>query len=167
MSDEHRRALISTCGQYRYWLERRWSPGPPLVWVMLNPSTADAEKDDATIRRVRGFTKREGYGGFVVVNVWALRATSPKDLHQRRQAYEPENIEHVQREVCDRDVVVAWGVNVVNGPGLQRICFALRAAKSVRCLGLTKGDQPKHPLRLSRDTPLVPWRVGLRRRDLE
>jgi hypothetical protein len=167
MNDEHKGALISPCGKYRYWLERMWDPGPPLVWVMLNPSTADAEKDDPTIRRVRGFTKREGYGAFVVVNVWALRATDPRDLHSRREAYEPENINHVTRIVMDRDVVVAWGGHVSVSPALQRVKMALWDAKSVRCLGLTKGQraaggarvnrQPRHPLMLRKDTPLEPW----------
>ncbi len=170
MNGERRGALISPCGEYRYWLERRWEPGPPLVWVMLNPSTADANKDDPTIRRVRGFTKREGYGGFVVVNVWALRATDPKDLHRRRQAFENENIRHVLAVVNSRDVVVAWGANINSCPGLQRVRMVLRDAKSLRCLGLTKGTraacasranrQPRHPLMLRKDTPLVPWPVA-------
>lgn len=167
MSNEYGTALVSDCGCYRYRLIRKWRDGPILVWVMLNPSTADADKDDATIRRVRGFTKREGYDGFVVVNVWALRATDPKDLHQRRATSEPENIAHVKRAVRGRDVVVAWGVNVRGGPAwgalaLADIYLALQSAADVRCLGLTKGGEPRHPLRLRRDTPLVPWKGNKR-----
>ena len=81
------RALISPDQRFRYWLLRRWSPGPLLVWVMLNPSTATPYLDDATIRKVRGFSKRLGYGGFVVVNVWAFRTKDPKVLHRNRRTY--------------------------------------------------------------------------------
>lgn len=153
-------ALFSPCCRYRYRLTRRWRHGNILVWVMLNPSTAGTHVDDPTIRRVRGFTLREGYAGFVVVNVWALRATDPRDLHKRRGAFEPENIDRVWREVWRRDVVVAWGANVSRGPGLQRVQLALRVASSVRCLGLTRSGQPRHPLMLRKDTPLVPWHSG-------
>jgi hypothetical protein len=154
---EYRSAIISPCGLYRYRLIRRWGNGRLLVWIMLNPSTADAEIDDPTIRRVRHFTKRERYGGFVVVNIWALRATDPADLHTRRAAFEPENIDRVWREVWGRDVVAAWGANVSRGPGLQRVRLALRVARSVQCLGLTKAGHPRHPLMLRNDTQFIWW----------
>jgi len=137
---------------------------------MLNPSTADADDDDHTIRRVVGFTHREGYPAAVVVNLWGLRATDPKDLHARRTAYEPKNIAVVSSWVRGRDVVVAWGANATEGPAMQRVKLALQHARSVRCLGLTKGQacnsgcarvgrQPLHPLRLRSDTPLRPWHL--------
>ncbi len=150
-------ASISDCGTYRWWLSRNWDDGEPLVWVMLNPSTADADIDDQTIRRVRGFTKREGYPGFLVVNVWALRATSPDVLHAERDAYEAPNIQRVQHEVLGRDVIVAWGARVYRGQALRRVRGALMKAKSVRCLGFTKGGEPRHPLMLRADTPMVAW----------
>jgi len=163
MNNERGTASISDCGRYRYRLTRRWGNGSVLVWIMFNPSMADASRDDATIRRVRGFTKREGYGGFIVVNVWALRATDPKELRLRRGGYETKNIAHVERAVRRRDVIAAWGANVYQGVGLKRICFALQGAASLRCLGLTKGGEPRHPLRLRKDTPLVPWSAGRRK----
>ena len=70
-------AIISECEQYRYELRRIWQPKKGLVcWVMLNPSIADANIDDPTIRRCIGYTAKWGYGGRVVVNLFALRATS-------------------------------------------------------------------------------------------
>jgi hypothetical protein len=150
-------AILSDCDTYRYVLTRMWGPGERLVWVMLNPSTADAYKDDQTIRRVRGFTMREGFDGFDVVNVWAYRATSPKDLHRNRSAYEPENIEWVKKTVRGKHVVVAWGNNISRGPAYQHIKMALWHAKSARCLGTTKSGEPRHPLMLRADTPLEPW----------
>lgn len=71
-----RNAIISTCGRYRYSLERSTGgPGPVLCWLMLNPSTADATKDDPTIRKVIGFSGRNGYGAVIVVNLFAWRST--------------------------------------------------------------------------------------------
>lgn len=157
-----RKASLSKCGLYRYTLSRRWQEdGEFLVWVMLNPSTADAEQDDPTIRRVIGFSKREGFGGLHVVNIWALRATSPKDLHARREAYEPENLCIVRAFVEDADVVVAWGGSLSQCPALTRVKMILRTAHRVRCLGVTKSGQPRHPLYLRADTLLVPWPTRL------
>ncbi len=162
-------AEISECEKFRYTLSRMWDVSKPhLVWVMLNPSTADADTDDATIRRVRSFTKREGYGGFVVVNVFAYRATSPEDMHANRPAGDERNISTVQRIVHGRDVVVAWGNNICNVPEFQRVKMALERAHSVRCLGYTKGrlgvggcrridKEPRHPVRLASSTPLEAW----------
>ncbi len=73
-------AVISDCGRYRYRLTRRWGDGPLLSFIMLNPSTADAEVDDPTIRRCMGFARRDGYGGIVVGNLYAFRTTKPKAL---------------------------------------------------------------------------------------
>src|SRR5689334_20041621 len=70
-------AVLSPCGLYRYRLTRRWGDGPALLFVMLNPSTADATEDDPTIRRCTGFAKREGMPAIEVVNLFAWRATDP------------------------------------------------------------------------------------------
>lgn len=74
-------ACISPCERYRYWLTRRWDLSLPVVtFLMLNPSTADARKDDATIRKCIGFAKAWGYGGIIVINLFALRSRNPEDL---------------------------------------------------------------------------------------
>src|SRR5271154_3410516 len=74
-------ADISEDGLYRYWLTRTWDPTKPVLnWIMLNPSTADANKDDATIRRCMNFAKHWHYGGIAVYNLFAFRATDPKVL---------------------------------------------------------------------------------------
>ena len=169
------KAKISDCQQYRYWLTREWTQNPTdwLVWVMLNPSTADALSDDPTIRRVVSFSKREGAHAALVLNVWALRATDPKDLHARREAFELENLEYIERLVEGQKVVVAWGSSVAIGPGLSQVKQTLQhKAGSVWCLGYTKGQrcgsgarvcrQPRHPLYLRADTPLEPFDWGVR-----
>ena len=69
-----RNAVFSGCGTYRYTLERRWSAGPLLLWVLLNPSTANAQVDDPTNRRGIGFSIKWGYAGCVFVNLFAVRS---------------------------------------------------------------------------------------------
>ncbi len=76
-----RDAVLSECEQYRYVLYRQWDKSlDTITYIGLNPSTADAHKDDQTIRKLIEFTKRNGYGGFAIVNLFAYRATKPRDL---------------------------------------------------------------------------------------
>ena len=86
-----RAAVISKCGAYRYSLTRKWSDAPLLSFVMLNPSTADAKEDDPTIRRCIGFARREGAGGLIVANLYALRSSSPEALWAARDPIGPQN----------------------------------------------------------------------------
>src|SRR5712664_2208515 len=87
-----RSAGFSCCGLYRYWLRRHWDAElPPVCFVMLNPSTADAERDDPTIRRCCGFSRRWGYGGIVVVNLYAFRTSDPCCLRNAVHPVGPEN----------------------------------------------------------------------------
>ena len=76
----NRAAIISPCGQFRYWLRRQWGGDGTLLYVMLNPSTADADVDDATVRRCIRFARDHGFGAMEVVNLFAHRATKPADL---------------------------------------------------------------------------------------
>jgi hypothetical protein len=78
----HRTALLSPCGTFRYRLGRRWSDGPTVAFVLLNPSTADEVVDDPTVRRCIRFSERDGYGGLEVVNLYAYVATDPADLRR-------------------------------------------------------------------------------------
>lgn len=173
-------ALISEDGLYRYRLWRWWEGGNGgcATFVMLNPSTADGTADDATIRKCRGFARRWGLSGLRVVNLFALRSTDPKELG-RDFAYDgslapvtgPDNDMHlfyVLREppagCIDHRVVVAWGSTgggaVAKMVRRRRIAVRkLMADLGVQplCLGTAKDGNPRHPLMLSYDTPLVPW----------
>lgn len=154
-------AEISPCGRYRYWLRRRWGDGPLLGWVMLNPSTADAVVDDATIRRCIGFAKREGFGGIIVRNLFALRASDPRQLMLDEDPIGPRNAYHLSKCVGESMTVAAWGADravKLAGPSLRTVRAA--AAESLVCLGVTKGGAPKHPLRLRGDRPLVPYEIA-------
>jgi hypothetical protein len=152
-------AGISECGLYRYWLTRTWGEAPPVCWVALNPSTADAVEDDPTIRRIMGFSRLWCAGGIVVVNLFALRATDPRVLRKHLAPVGPDNdraiVEHAMKAMC---VVAAWGAD---GSYLGRDREVLTLLKcvgvGVKCLGVTKEEHPRHPLYLRADTPLVPF----------
>jgi hypothetical protein len=153
-------AVISPDGLYRYLLTRCWShDGPVLFWVCLNPSTADAETDDPTVRRLVGFSKRWGYGGLALLNLFALRATNPKELERAADPVGPDNDRTILGccTECPRaEVVLAWGAH---GGLLMRDRQVLTLLRSetarIYTLGRTKDGHPKHPLYLSNDTALA------------
>lgn len=154
-------ATFSDCGRYRYRLDRQLGgDGGECCFIMLNPSTADAEQDDPTIRRCKFFAKREGCSRLVVVNLFALRATNPAELLKAIEAGEdavgPDNNAHVLLAYCHADLVVAaWGANPVvkQAPGYT----IMAPEKPLMCLGRTKGDDPRHPLYIRKDQPLERW----------
>lgn len=150
---------------YRYMLTREWGLAQDAVcWVMLNPSTADANADDATIRRCAGFTRSWGYDKVVVVNLFAWRAVSPLSLihaHSKgKDIVGPSNDEIVLREAsAARRVVCAWGsLGTLAGRG-ELVRARLRAAYiELYNLGHTVNAQPRHPLYLRAEEQARPWR---------
>lgn len=151
-------AVLSDCGTYRYELRRVWDPRLPLaVWIMLNPSVADASQDDPTIRRCVAFAKVWGYGGIIVVNLFALRATDPRELASHPDPVGPDNDKHiVQAATRDGVVVCAWGAHKLTTRRADRVLAVLRAEEiTPRCLGTTKAGHPRHPLYVPASTPLV------------
>ena len=160
-------ATISDCQRYRYRLGRRWDAGKVLVFVMLNPSTADAELDDRTIRRCIGFARSHGFGAIEVVNLYAYRATKPRDLKTAGYPVGPENDRHIA-EVCTGGLVgavcLAWGDNAA---GLARTgeVLALLHAIDVQpmALELSQRGIPRHPLMLHSDSRLAPLALNARR----
>lgn len=161
-----RRVEISPCGKYRYILERFWEPWSisrcVLTVCMLNPSTADGYRDDATIRWLIGWAKKHGYGGLRVVNLAAFRATSPKDMLAASDPHGPENASYLAAICSGKMVLCAWGVN---GSRLPKYDAMLRAMGGVqfRCLTTTGGGAPAHPLRKSHSLELQPWADEARR----
>src|ERR1700731_2978902 len=106
-----RDAVISDCGRSRYLLRRTWDHDKPrALFVMLNPSTADAEVDDPTIRSCMRLAKQMGHGSFEVVNLFAWRATDPRELHTASDPVGPENDRVIEAAVNRCDIVIcAWG----------------------------------------------------------
>ncbi len=156
-------AVISECGKYRYWLERGEAAAPYVAWVLANPSTADAELDDPTVRKARGFTERWGYKRFVFVNVFAGRSTKPKGLLAMPNPTGIENYGYIRKAVRDAEFIVcAWGNAVA--PGLRKnprfvldSVIRTETDKPIKCLGYTKDRSPRHPLMLAYSTPLEPY----------
>lgn len=128
-----------------------------MCWIMLNPSTADAALDDPTIRRCIGFSQRWGFGGLVVVNLFALRATDPKELLKHRSPIGDRNDAFIKMAIEGCALTVcAWGTA---GNFMQRdeqVKNLLNGHKPVH-LGLTKNGHPKHPLYLSSTTLAQDW----------
>lgn len=96
-------AIISDCQQYRYALWRIWDETKPFVmFIMLNPSKADAETDDNTVRRCIGFAKSWGYGGIYICNLFAYRSTDPKVLLKVDNPFGDQNIQqtHIHASKC-------------------------------------------------------------------
>lgn len=152
-------AYISECGAYRYSLERRWgdSESGLLAFVMLNPSTADAEVDDPTIRRCIGFAKREGRMGIVVVNLYAGRATQPDDLFRMKDPEGPDNMNQWMSWLRHErtKVVCAWGADSrAKSQAGKFKRFAREHSIPLFHLGLSKDGSPRHPLYLRNDAPL-------------
>lgn len=166
-----RGAIISECGRYRYDLWRKWeAPAlglsvPCVMFVMLNPSTADGEVDDPTIRKCIGFAKRWGYGMIRVVNLFAYRSTKPPTPTDRRtlDLVGPYNVGHIrQAMVTQNTCVVAWGrqPSTLLGELPQTIAHeANELDLKLWCLGTTKNGSPRHPLFVPYDTPLQQWNM--------
>lgn len=158
-------AVISDCGQYRYRLERECSMpfegSMVFAYFGINPSTADATLDDATVRKWKGFTVRNGGHRFIVGNVFAFRATDVGALYHAADAVGPENLRHLKQIIADADVLVpCWGSSdkvfkSMRGR-LKTLLYILQSSgKPVMHFGLTASGDPKHPLMLGYDTPLT------------
>lgn len=155
----HRSAGISDCGRYRWWLRRSWSlwdaQGMHIkgrgvcCFVMLNPSTADGQQDDPTIRRCIGFARSWGFGTLSVRNLFPWRATDPKELLTAANPTGGNHGDHELIAACTADMtVVAWGAGVPFGRD-KDVLEMFREhfpAKSLYCLGTTKNGSPRHPL---------------------
>lgn len=145
-----RTALLSACGKFRYRLGRRWADGQTLLFVMLNPSTADADVDDATIRRCIRFAQAHDFGALEVVNLFAYRATHPKELRRAGWPTGPENDAHTVAAAREANAVcLAWGANVAELERPQIVIPMLRkTGKPLQCLRVTRSGYPQHPLML-------------------
>ena len=159
-------AIFSPCERYRYALWRSWimfwgDTIKPLVFVGLNPSTADERDDDPTIRRVIDFACREGCNKLVMLNLFALRSTDPKALYTADDPVGPEHddVLRMQLRLWQHGPVVAgWGAHgALHGRDAAVARIVAESGRQLLCLGTTKDGHPRHPLYLRKDTPLVPW----------
>ena len=154
------RALYSDCETYRYLLRRDWAcTDRHLVYILLNPSTATEEKNDATIERCERRARAGGFSGFSVANLFGLRATDPRALRQCPDPVGPENDVILANIVREKPVILCgWGVHgALDGRG-DAVAALLRQSGAGLChLGLTKAGHPRHPLYVSYAQKPQPW----------
>ena len=172
---EERGATLSPCGTYRYALWRFWDgthatdAHRAVVFVGLNPSTADAQVDDPTIRRCRRFAQDWGYPGMVMLNLFAYRATEPRVMKGFSMAggdavgCENDKVLQSYRDLLAQNpptqgprgmVVFAWGQD---GGFRQRSSVVESIMKEGFCLGTTKAGDPRHPLYIAASQRPLPF----------
>lgn len=150
-----RGAYISQCGRYRYSLWCQWEPGAMVNWCCLNPSKADAKVNDPSFVRMMNFSRAWGYGGLMVTNLFAWRATDPRDMMAADDPVGPDN-DRVLRAAHSKAAltVAAWGAH---GTYRGRHHAVRAMLPNLHCLRLTKDGHPGHPLYLPANLRPVPF----------
>lgn len=152
-------ADISECGKYRYSLWRIWDDTKQKVlFICLNPSTADADNDDATIRRCIGYAKSWGYGGVYMGNLFAFRAREPKDMKSATDPVGPENNRYLRElsNTCEM-IICGWGGD---GGYQDRSSYVIKnriLPIKVHYLKMNKSGEPGHPLYLKKSLKPQPY----------
>lgn len=156
--------VFSPCRTWRYTLARNLdchmgTDKGCVLFVCLNPSTADETVNDPTVRRCMGFGERWGFERLVVCNLFGLRSTDPGLVYDHHDPVGPDNDYWLSTEAVRADLVVAaWGVHGAHLGRGGRVAARLSAAGEMHVLGLTRAGHPKHPLYLKGDLVPVPWR---------
>jgi len=154
-------ATFSNDRKYRYRLWRVWdTTKKPILFIMLNPSTADEHVLDPTVRRCLGYAMKWGYGRMDICNVFALRSTDPKQLYASEDPVGSENDFHIRIAARESDkIIAAWGNHAGYKNRSTEVQDLLKKPVEypVYALKITKTNQPSHPLYLKGD--LVPERL--------
>ncbi|MCB2130119.1 MAG: DUF1643 domain-containing protein [Rhodobacteraceae bacterium] len=153
------KAVYSGCETYRYLLARDWGPGGRLLYILLNPSTASELRNDPTVERCQRRARYLGFGGFRVANLFAFRATDPRDLKRADQPVGPENDAVIEAEAKAATLIVCgWGVHGAHrarGPQVSRRLATM--GLPLAHLGLTRHGAPCHPLYVPYSREIHPW----------
>jgi hypothetical protein len=154
-----RSATFSPCRRYRYSLWRNWSGLIPdqsgyAMFIGLNPSTADEQLDDPTVRRCIAYAKAWGYAGLCMTNLFAFRATEPRDMLKEPEPVGQDNDRTLLNLSETAGVVVAaWGTH---GSHQRRDDAVMGMMPALHCLRLTRSGHPGHPLYLPKTLRPVP-----------
>lgn len=155
-------AVLSQCKTFRYRLDRHVGAGEIVAAIIgVNPSTADASLDDQTVRKLRGFGQRLGWRRFIVGNVFSVRATDVREVATASDPFGPEHRRHMDEIIAEADILVpCWGDRAklpkALRPRLDDMMAELRrTGRPIFCWGLTAGGDPKHPMTLGYETPLI------------
>lgn len=170
----HRQHIFSPCRRYRYALWREWDTESDLVCmpdggdrgfqylmvVGLNPSTADETKDDPTLRRCMDFARRWGYGALCMTNLFAFRATQPRDMIKAADPVGPDNNMLLLKHAREAGMILAaWGKEGTF-QARDRIVTAFLATYPIHCLGQNKDGTPWHPLYIPAVTKPIPFKMS-------
>lgn len=150
-------AIFSKCRKYRYSLSRIWTKHRPLcLFVCLNPSTANENIDDPTIRRCVNYAKSWLYGGMIMVNLFAYRSTDPKNLLVVDDPIGNENDYYI-KNISDKCVITiaAWGSHKLVDNRFEEV---LPLLNNLHYLKLTKSNKPHHPLYLKKNLVPIFWK---------
>jgi hypothetical protein len=161
--DAASRAVYSPCMAYRFALERVWTAGAPaILFVALNPSTATETENDPTVERCERRARAMGYGGFAVANIFALRATDPRDMRAHPEPVGDGNDAAILRAAGRAQRIIAcWGAHGAHLGRGAAVARLLRAAgHTLWHLGLTQAGAPRHPLYLPYSRPPEPWEAA-------
>jgi hypothetical protein len=163
---EKRSAIFSPCRRYRHLLRIVWDDTKPLIaFVGLNPSMADEFADDPTIVRCKGFAADRGYGGLLMLNLFALKATDPMEMRKAPDAIGPIPDVGAQLRLLDpRVVVVCWGTHgkhLGRGAIVAKQILSYFGGSRLLCFGKNADGTPKHPLYLRSDTGFQQFEEGL------
>lgn len=164
-------ASLSPDGVYRYTLGRQWAKPPEgrqlrtVSWLMLNPSTADGETDDNTIRKVVKYSRLWGFDALLVVNLFAYRSPDPSDLASAKSCgvdiVGPQNDTAIVHAVTHSEgVICAWGTQTIAVPRVAAVVkYLARIPLPKMCLGVTMNGSPRHPLYMKDKQYARPWSV--------
>lgn len=158
-------AEFSACRRWRWTLTRVWDPAKPTIsFVGLNPSVADENKLDRTTAKCVKWAERDGFGKYVMLNLYGLVSTLPSGLKKAFDPVGPDNDEWIQKTFAESAAVVfCWGAtwNKFTGPRIEVVTELARAAGlKPLCPGLTKAGFPLHPCRLANATRLIPFEIS-------
>ena len=154
MSTIKKSAVFSNCRKYRYSLTRSWNSADGYVlFIGLNPSIADETINDPTLTRCINFAKDWGYGGLIMVNLFAYMSTYPTDLKKVKLPIGNNNNKHILKNHQKSQLTVAaWGND---GHFLKRDKEILKIISNPMCLNINKSGQPSHPLYQKKDQELI------------
>ena len=157
-------AIFSDCGRYRYLLKRTWAEGPVCLYVGLNPSTATASSDDATVRKCMALARAWGFSGITLANLFAVRCRYPQILSTQQDPVGPQNDQFLIHAIKKAHTVVAmWGNQGLKSYGLpiRRDRHILSLRDDWQCVGITQQGAPRHPLYIAKSSLLMDLPDGL------
>jgi len=159
-------AQFSPCRTWRYALWRTWDwqgHANVCMFIGVNPSTADERKNDPTVTRCINFAKSWGYGGLIMMNLFAFRATKIRDLWKAADPIGPGNDEAFgyQSSRCGL-IVAAWGAKSDRRMAPRAAVIpGLVGGRPLYCLGRTAEGHPLHPLFVPGDRKPVIYSGGI------